>query len=136
MSDKMIKRSTIYLDWINCSEDDLAYAKKALRDEECICPALFSTQQCAEKALKAYLAYQQQPINKIHDLIELVVSCAKFDQSFNMLMTYAESLNPYQIKTRYPGLISIIPTVQTLKASIDEAEQVLNFVKERVGDKR
>jgi HEPN domain-containing protein len=53
----MTKKRPFYLDWLSWAEDDIKYAKKALRDQDCICPALFSTQQCAEKALKAFYCY-------------------------------------------------------------------------------
>jgi hypothetical protein len=45
MCGKTINESLVYREWLAWAEDDIKYAKKALRDEECICPALFSVQQ-------------------------------------------------------------------------------------------
>jgi HEPN domain-containing protein len=120
-----------YQEWFVIAEEDLRFAKMALRDEQCIAPAIFHTQQCAEKALKGYLVYKQQPLRKIHDLTELIALCQQLDESFFALMDIAASLNPYATKFRYPDSF-IMPDIATLKVSIDEAEQILNFVKERI----
>ncbi len=135
MSDKMIKKSFAYLDWLAYAEEDLVLDKLALKEEQGIGPALFLTQQCAEKALKAFLAFNNHETEKVHDLVKLVKQCSRMDNTFLQLLSLADRLNPYQTKTRYPDAAFPIPFVDTLKASIDEAEQVLNFVKECVKEK-
>lgn len=61
-----------YQEWLAIAEDDLELSKIILKEGRCIPPAIFHTQQCAEKALKAYLIYRRQRVMKIHDLTELV----------------------------------------------------------------
>ncbi len=122
--------------WLTIAAYDLEIAKIILKEDRCIPPAIFHTQQCAEKAFKAFLAFHQQKHVKIHDLVKLLRLCARIDASFMLLLPIAKSLNPFLTKTRYPDELFFIPSLDTLKVSIDEAEQVLNFVKERVGSKR
>ncbi|MDO8720925.1 MAG: HEPN domain-containing protein [Syntrophales bacterium] len=48
--------------WMIKAYHDLISAKKLAQDEEPVLDtAIYHTQQCAEKALKAYLSYKQQP---------------------------------------------------------------------------
>lgn len=118
-----------YLEWLTIAEDDLELARIILKEGRCIPPAIFHTQQCAEKALKAYLTYMQQRAPKIHDLIELVAMCQEHDASFASLIKLAASLNPFITSSRYPN-IYCIPSQITLKISIDEAQEILNVVKD------
>ena len=112
-------------DWLCKAEEDLLAAKSLLRDE-ILGPALYHTQQCAEKALKAYLALKKQKIKRTHDLLILVTDCTFFDLQFNDLISCATELNPYVSATRYPDDCLFIPDIFTVLA-----EMVLNFIKER-----
>jgi HEPN domain-containing protein len=58
-----------YESWMIKAYHDLISAKKLAQDEEPILDtAIYHTQQCAEKALKCYLSYKQQPPQKSHNL--------------------------------------------------------------------
>jgi len=128
MSDTIIKKNAYYLRWLALADEDLRFVKKALRDEDCINVAIFHAQQCAEKALKSFLAFHNAETERVHDLVKLVRNCSKINPEFMQLLPQADSLNPYQTKTRYPDDCFIIPSLDTLKISIDEAEQILNYV--------
>ncbi len=89
--------------WLRKAESDLKLARKgALGDEDTLDSTIFHTQQCAEKSLKAYLAFKEQPLRKIHDLEWLVKQCGKFDSDFMELFDMAVLLNPYCFEFRYP----------------------------------
>jgi HEPN domain-containing protein len=67
-------------------------------------PSLFHAQQATEKALKAYLAYRNQPYRRTHDLMELLDLCIAADSSFSSLVISAAALNPYGVGPRYVRL--------------------------------
>jgi HEPN domain-containing protein len=72
-------------EWLQFAEDDLkAASRRMLSPKEIVLgPALYHTQQCAEKALKAYLVYKQQPLRRIHDLVELLTYAQSLIQSLS-----------------------------------------------------
>jgi HEPN domain-containing protein len=118
-------------DWICIAENDLS-ASRCLLKEELLGPALYHTQQCAEKALKGYLYFKNQKIKKTHDLLMLITDCGNFDPKFETLTFHATELNPYVFVTRYPEDCLLIPDISTVVQSITLAEEILEFVKERI----
>jgi HEPN domain-containing protein len=67
--------------WLKQSEADLKAAKDSLDDGnyEWSC---FQSQQCGEKALKAFLYEKGYTSIMTHSLKELVQECSKLDTSF------------------------------------------------------
>lgn len=121
-------------EWLFLAEQDLKLAKMVLKnsEESIILPAMFHTQQCAEKALKGYLVYKKDDVPRSHNLVILLKLCSFHDKDFNSLQTEAAELNPYVTKTRYPDDILTIPDKSTLEISIKQAEKILNFVTIRI----
>lgn len=116
-------------EWLKFAANDLRAAEKLAHDDDpVIGPAMFLTQQCAEKALKAFLAHHNEPIRRIHDLVALVNLCKQFDKQFELIESDAADLNPYLCKTRYPDDCLLMPDLTTLKMSIQQAHAILNFV--------
>ena len=119
--------------WIEFAEVDLKTAYILIRAEEVhIGPILYSTQQCAEKALKAYLVFKRMPIRKTHDLIELLNLCTQFDVEFDYLTGMAANLMPYASQSRYPDDNFLMPSISIAESSIEDAYHILNFVKSKV----
>jgi HEPN domain-containing protein len=87
----------------------------------------FHCQQAAEKALKAYLTWQEQPFEKTHSLVALVGLCLRFSAEFDVLRTAATSLNPFAVTTRYPGDLPDI-SAQEAGEALEQARQVWDFV--------
>jgi HEPN domain-containing protein len=56
--------------------------------------SVFHCQQCAEKALKAYLVAHEINPPKIHNLLILCKMCADLDEDFLSLLDRASDLNP------------------------------------------
>jgi len=79
-----------------------------LSDRDCpfdtVC---FHAQQCAEKALKGFLAWHEVPFEKIHDLSELLRLCAVAPDLVREL-DQIEPLIPYAVEARYPGEWDVI----------------------------
>jgi HEPN domain-containing protein len=119
-------------DWIAKSEGDLRAARKLIKEDDfTLDSAAYSTQQSAEKALKAYIIFKQQPIPKTHDLEKLLENCLQYDSTFDQLRKYAEILSPFATYTRYPDDRFHIDREEALEA-IQCAEKILKFVKAKI----
>jgi HEPN domain-containing protein len=64
---------------------------------------VFHAQQAAEKAMKGYLSWYDQPFRKTHDLAEVGRQCTSIDASLESLLRRAERLSVYAWAFRYPG---------------------------------
>ncbi len=93
--------------------------------------AVYHTEQCAEKALKAFLAFKKQPIMKTHDLSVLIDLCVDIDPDFNELYDSIENLNPYSILYRYPGEI-MEPEKEEVLEAIELSEKVFKFIENKI----
>jgi len=122
-------------DWLAKAKSDLNLARKGIEgDDATLDSAVYHTQQCAEKALKAYLLCQDRQPRKIHDLIVLLEQCLRFDKSFIVLKKEAASLNPFSTEFRYPDDYAQFPEREAVEEAIKQAEKIFNFVKDKVFD--
>ena len=64
---------------------------------------MFHTQQAAEKAMKAFLAWHDVPFRKTHNIEELGQQCAALDITLQEVVEKAAPLTEYAWKFRYPG---------------------------------
>ena len=120
-------------EWVAVAETDLVAAKKLLTPPEILIPhTLFLTQQCAEKALKAFLFFHNVDPGKIHDLANLVKQCIAIDSDFSKFFQHATDLNPYIQGTRYPDSHLLIPDTSVAEYSIRCAEEILDIVKNKI----
>jgi len=118
-----------YEAWLIKADHDLLSAQKlAEGDSPILDTAVYHAQQCAEKALKAYLAYKQQPVQRTHDVALLVELCCAFDENFKALLDDAKELTPYSTAFRYPDLMAD-PEESDVIDAIQKAANILNFVK-------
>jgi len=89
--------------WVEKAENDLKNAVLALKAGE-DCPTdtvAFHAQQCAEKYLKAYLAFKGIDFPKIHDIEELIARTRGV--ATGLLPGDCRALTIYATVTRYPG---------------------------------
>ena len=89
------------------------------------------TQQCAEKALKGFLAAQKHPLVKTHDLVALVALSKQYDPKISQIGYLAEKLTPFAVMFRYPD-VDIYPKRRTVLDAINDAEKMLSFIEERM----
>jgi HEPN domain-containing protein len=97
--------------------------------------AIYHTQQCAEKALKGFLVFKNQPLQKTHNLVVLAKLCEKLDADFDDIMNSVYGLNGLDVEYRYGddnGEDSDVeinePEEIQVKGSIEYAREILNFV--------
>jgi HEPN domain-containing protein len=118
--------------WLLKANNDLRSSKKLMKGEDTVLDtAIYHTQQCAEKALKAYLAYKQHPIEKTHDVEYLIELCSEYDPEFGNLIEESETLNPYSTFFRYPGPV-LEPEKDDVYEAIKIAERILTSVTEKI----
>ena len=121
-----------YESWLIKAYHDLISAKKLAQDEEPVLDtAIYHTQQCAEKALKGYLSYKQQPPQKSHNLRLLVEFCQAIDETFAEILDDAEELSPFATAYRYPDMI-MEPEAQEVAVATKQAEKIFDFVRKKV----
>ena len=126
--------------WILKAESDLRTAEVLLHQDNPITDtAIYHTQQCAEKALKGFLAFKRSEIEKTHNLSDLVVQCVAFDSDFNTLLEDAGDLTPKATEFRYPDdfdeiddMSQLFPDVEEVEAAIVKAKHILDFVKTKI----
>jgi HEPN domain-containing protein len=98
---------------LRCAQIDLAAAPPATED------ALYHCQQAAEKALKAFLVWHDQPFPKTHDLGKLGNQAVGLDQTLELLIDEIVELTKYAWIFRYPGEVdepSVVEAVVLQKA--------------------
>ena len=92
----------------------------------------FHAQQCAEKALKAYLVSKDEHVERTHSIPRLVELCRKHDESYEQFVHSAPELTVYAVAGRYPDDWVDI-TEEDARLAIDSADAILRFVKVRLG---
>jgi len=118
--------------WIYKANNDLKSALKLLEgDDPIMDTAIYHTQQCAEKALKGYLAFKREPLKKTHDIELLVEICCALDSEFEKLYEYSENLTPYATAFRYPD-IYLEPDYDEVHEAIGMAREILKFVESKM----
>lgn len=115
--------------WLIKAKSDLkiSHILFDVQDNSILDGTIYHVQQCAEKALKAYLVFRGAPIERTHNLVVLVRLCCNFDSSFDALKFNAITLNPYSSQFRYPDIISL-PTREDVDEAIKISEKILIFV--------
>jgi HEPN domain-containing protein len=89
--------------WVEKAEEDLVLAEHGLTMTE-RCPydlICYHAQQCAEKYLKALLAWQTLRVPRTHDL-RFLVRQMPADLKLDTELDHVITLNRYSIETRYP----------------------------------
>ncbi|MEA2012527.1 MAG: HEPN domain-containing protein [Verrucomicrobiota bacterium] len=93
--------------------------------------AIYHTQQCAEKILKAFLCARAISIPKTHDIVLLTEMASEFDKSFETIINDAGCLTPFATAFRYPG-VDLEPDITEVNEAIEMAETIMNFTKNKI----
>ena len=123
--------------WLRQARQDLDDADFA-REGERFNLACFLGQQAAEKVIKAYLFHRGVEDIWGHSLVDLCEDAKLFDMMFDTIKSIAGQLDKYYEITRYPGYLpGGIPSEAFDRVdadrSIELAQQVVDFVGERIG---
>ena len=122
--------------WLKRARSDLQLGRVALNTTGVLLEdACFHAQQCAEKALKAYLTKLDVAFPRTH-VLEVLLDLLKaegidipgnIDQAFE--------LTQYAVQTRYPGEWEPV-TRKEAESSLDLAAVVLNWVQYEIGENK
>ena len=126
--------------WLLKAENDLRLAEIAIRlDDPITDGAIYHTQQCAEKALKGFLAFKRSEIKKTHNLAELLMQCVVFDPDFESLLLDADDLTPKAVEYRYPDDFieiedpsQLFPDIEEVESAIIKAKRIFDFVQSKL----
>jgi HEPN domain-containing protein len=89
--------------WLTKSANDLRAAEVLMGSSPPLLDeAVFHCQQAAEKALKGFLAWHQQPFRKTHNL-EIGEQCLAIAPTLKKIIDQAAPLTEYAWRFRYPG---------------------------------
>ncbi len=118
--------------WLDRAIEDLAVARLVLREDH-ITHVCFLSQQCIEKALKAYLIAKTNDYPRSHGLVTLLDLCVFREPNFDQFHSDCAIIDQYYIPTRYPdgipgGLPGGLPGTAEAHRAITAAETVLQFV--------
>jgi HEPN domain-containing protein len=126
-------KETLIKRWLAKAERDLRTAQTMLTvgdpPTDIIC---FHAQQAFEKALKAFLVFADQHVERTHDLTRLVECCLRQSPGFAQLQSPARALTDYAVSARYPDDLREIPLGEAQEA-VGYASTALAFVRDRLG---
>jgi HEPN domain-containing protein len=115
-------------EWLFKAEHDIKSAELLLQSVDPLYDIIvYHTQQCAEKALKAFLTSHLKEIDKSHNLILLVEKCIQETAKFDTIYDDCIFLNPYATLYRYPEG-DLMPEMSEVNKSIESARKILHFV--------
>jgi HEPN domain-containing protein len=89
--------------------------------------AVYHCQQAAEKAVKAYLAFCDQEVERTHDIEVLIRSAASRDRRFVDWVDVGIELTPYAHLYRYPGRATE-PSREQFDRAMSASEGLYEFV--------
>ena len=119
-------------EWIEKAEADFQGATDLKRRRKAPLPDLvcYHCQQSAEKYLKAYLIAQGVVPPAIHDLNQLLLLCTHHDPTLVRFQALAQTLNPYGVLIRYPGLSATATDADT---GMDAVRRIRCALRRRLG---
>jgi HEPN domain-containing protein len=113
--------------WLDKAAEDLVVAQLVLVENH-LAHVCFLSQQCIEKAFKAYLIAKINQYPRTHKLVDLLQQCIGLDSNFSQFLADCISVDQYYIPTRYPdgtpgGLPSGLPTMAQAQKAVTAASQ-------------
>ncbi|GIV14699.1 MAG: DNA-binding protein [Armatimonadota bacterium] len=112
--------------WLSFARDDLRMAELAMT-EGIYHQVCFHSQQCVEKAIKALLSLQGQPVPRTHRLIDLLQVVAFRPNPLEHLAADIKLLDRYYIPTRYPDALP--GTLPEGLPNVSDAQEAMNIAR-------
>ena len=120
-------------DWIFIVDSDMEALRVMVRDELGYSMCRSKLAEVLEKILKAELIRTGWPLVKTHDLVVLGTTLAEKDSNLVPLIhPLCTSLAEAYSSGRYPGFDIEDPDWMTLRGQLEQVEEVLHLVKDRI----
>jgi len=120
--------------WITRADDDLRLAELIMGDSEPVYwAAAFHAQQCAEKALKGLLTFNDVRAGKTHDIDNLLQLGLSVLPELEEIKEQAKALTTYAVDSRYPVPQGDVSSNEATEA-IETARSIYEFVLKSLPD--
>jgi HEPN domain-containing protein len=114
--------------WLLKASDDLAVAQVLTQGENAFLEAaVYHCQQAAEKAVKAFLVFNDQDPQRTHDVDLLLDRAMLLEPNFAGSRTAGKRLSPYATLYRYPSRLPS-PNLERVEEALHDAEAILSQV--------
>lgn len=124
------KMNPLTLEWIELAEEDYAIAKLIQREQLAMRNGMcFHAQQCAKKYLKAWLQENNIPIQRTHNLEELLSLILPSIPAWHSWKTDLSRLSKHAVETRYVGQS---PTAADTELAMQTCEMVRQAVRKQL----
>ncbi len=88
---------------------------------------MYHCQQAAEKAIKGFLVFHDQPFEKTHDIGVLLQSAIRFESNLAAMNTAGKRLSRYAVIYRYPS-DEPEPEREEFEATLQQMEALYDLV--------
>jgi HEPN domain-containing protein len=118
-------------DWVRIAEKDLGRVDRLLDEND---PELagFCLQQAVEKFLKAFLLSKGWRLRRIHNLDALLDDAITYDASLEKFRSVCQKISAFYFLERYPFLVETGITNEDVRASLDEAKELVENLRIKV----
>ena len=89
-------------EWLQKADEHYGFASSSMEFTDYFGQICFHFQQAAEKYLKAFIISNKLNFRPVHNLLELLAICKKYDPEIKQLEQACHFLNPFYIDSRYP----------------------------------
>lgn len=122
-----------YHDWLYHARVDMLSADLLRANPACALSAAFHCQQCAEKALKAFVLFRTGRLVDGHNLTWLCKQAVGLDRSFTQWLDESAYLNHYYIETRYPADVPLRLDGDAVARVYAMTAELFGFICEELG---
>ena len=126
--------SKLVQEWFQYSQNDLVSAQHLFENlyPKQIEIACYLSQQCAEKALKGFLFFNDIDPPRTHNLVELCQLCINYDITFSEIFDICLDLTPYGVAVRYPNQLMVDEVIT--KSAITKAQGIYDFCAGKISE--
>ena len=117
-----------HTEWFKRAEEDMLVTRHLLIEGMGHLTAAALLQQAVERYLKGYLLSKGWRLKKTHDLEYLITEAIARDNAFDPYLDIRRRLTEYYLETRYPPIVMSDLTLDEVKSSLKEAEQLVSLI--------